>query len=83
MPIQAISELTPEPIENFRLTQSGEDFVVVCQLLHMPALIAHYGASNIPEPQAAVQDDGVLVFFWDMGGWPISMRLDAEQWYRR
>lgn len=80
---QAISELTPEPISNFCLTQSGQDLAFVCNILHMPALIAHYGAGKVPDPHAAVQDDGVLVFFWECGGWPICMRLDPEQWSRR
>lgn len=83
MSMQSVSELTPEPIDRFFLTEEGANVALACQILHTPALEAFYG-STIPDPQAAVQDDGQLVIFWDMGGdWPIAMRMDHEQWSRR
>lgn len=83
MPHQAVSELVHEPIDSFRLTEKGANYAFACQTLHMPALQKVYGVGNVPDPQAAVQDDGTLVIFWACKDWPICMRFDPEQWSRR
>ena len=73
--------LKAETLDDFDITESGENVFALCTALHAPALTAHYGR-NVPAPEAAVCDDGSLAFFWRCSGWPITIRLDPEQWRR-
>lgn len=83
MPMQSVSELQHEPFDNFTFTDEGDDVFQVCLMMHAQTLASYYTDGNIPDPQAAVQDDGVLVLFWELDDWPLCIRLDPESWSRR
>ncbi len=81
MPRPNVLDLTAETLGDFEITESGENIFAICTALHGPALAAYYGR-NIPQPEAAVCDDGTLAIFWRMNDWPLVLRLDADQWRR-
>lgn len=81
MLMPSVLALKAETLDDFEITESGDDMFAICTALHAPALTAHYGR-NVPQPEAAVCDDGTLAFFWRMNDWPLVIRLDPDQWRR-
>jgi len=81
MPRPNVLALTAEPLDNFEIDDDGNNMFAICTALHGPALVAHYGV-HVPEPEAAVCDDGTLAIFWRMDGWPITIRIDEGMWWR-
>ena len=72
----------PQVLSDFNISDFGDDMCVVQKALHLPALAEYYG-DDIPEPMAMEVEDGQLAIFWDCGGWPITFRLDPEDWSAR
>ena len=83
MPVYPDVHTLPKiPFDSVVFLDMGESVFNVCRALHCELLMTWYG-DDIPDPQAAVQDDGTLVLFWEKDGWPVCVRVDDELWTQK
>ena len=63
------------------LSHTGSSIAMVGTLAHLPALVSHYGSEcDVPDPLCSVEDNETLCIWWECGGWPLVIRIDAEDW---